>query len=200
MKISWQKGFLAVHRQLNRTACLFVCLSLGPAPLTIRSSTTLKSDPRELWPLRHLIRGIRRHDLTQNDLPTYLPTHLPTYLPDHSLSHFWFTVCSRIFSCYQCDILNCVRQCALTIATQDNPADLWHLRNCLQFRQLRTWIHDNLCYLNNQEWQWTTFAIFAMIDNSEPVGGPHSLFDVNDPGKMQNARGRANAKWDKDRV
>ena len=43
--------------------------------------------------------------------------------------------------------LNCVRQCVLTIATQDNPADLWQLRHWLQFLQLRTWIHDNLCYL-----------------------------------------------------
>ena len=25
--------------------------------------------------------------------------------------------------------------------------DLWHLRHWLQFLQLRTWIHDNLCYL-----------------------------------------------------
>ena len=28
-----------------------------------------------------------------------------------------------------------------------NPIDLWHLRHWLQFWQLRTWIHDNLCYL-----------------------------------------------------
>ena len=28
-----------------------------------------------------------------------------------------------------------------------NPGDLWHLRHWLQFWQLRTWIHDNLCYL-----------------------------------------------------
>ena len=88
--------------QLNRTHCLSVCLSIRPQQ-TIRSSTTLKSDLRELWPLRHLIRGIRIHDLTQNDLPTYLPTHLPvpTYITDHSLSHFWFTVCSSNFSCYR---------------------------------------------------------------------------------------------------
>ena len=26
-------------------------------------------------------------------------------------------------------------------------AMLWHLRHWLQYRQLRTWIHDNLCYL-----------------------------------------------------
>ena len=25
--------------------------------------------------------------------------------------------------------------------------DLWHLRHWLQYRQLRTWINDNLCYL-----------------------------------------------------
>ena len=30
---------------------------------------------------------------------------------------------------------------------KDNPRDLWHLRRWLQFRQLRTWIHDNLCCL-----------------------------------------------------
>ena len=39
-------------------------------PWSIRSSTTLKSDPKELWPLRHLIRVIRRHELTQKGLPT----------------------------------------------------------------------------------------------------------------------------------
>ena len=30
---------------------------------------------------------------------------------------------------------------------KDNPGDLWHLRHWLQFWQLRTWIHGNLCYL-----------------------------------------------------
>ena len=30
---------------------------------------------------------------------------------------------------------------------KDNPSDLWHLGHWLQFWQLRTWIHDNLCYL-----------------------------------------------------
>ena len=28
-----------------------------------------------------------------------------------------------------------------------NRRDLWHLRHWLQYWQLRTWIHDNLCYL-----------------------------------------------------
>ena len=30
---------------------------------------------------------------------------------------------------------------------KDSPGDLWHLRHWLQFWQLSTWIHDNLCYL-----------------------------------------------------
>ena len=30
-----------------------------------------KNDPRDLWPLRHLIRVMRRHELTEKDLPTY---------------------------------------------------------------------------------------------------------------------------------
>ena len=46
---------------------------------------TIRSDPRDLWLLRYLIRVLRTHDLTQKNLPTYLPTYLhnysPTYLP-----------------------------------------------------------------------------------------------------------------------
>ena len=35
----------------------------------------------------------------------------------------------------------------VTWPDQKNFAMLWHLRHWLQYRQLRTWIHDNLCYL-----------------------------------------------------
>ena len=35
----------------------------------------------------------------------------------------------------------------LTVLDKDNPRGLWHLRHWLQFWQLRTWNHDNLCYL-----------------------------------------------------
>ena len=61
--------FLAVHNSSigDHVPCL-VRLLVGPAPLTIRVFTTLQSvvqsDPRDLWPLRHLIRVIRKHDLT----------------------------------------------------------------------------------------------------------------------------------------
>ena len=40
--------------QINR----WTCPLLAPAPLTSRVFTTLQSDPRDLWPLRHLIRQI----------------------------------------------------------------------------------------------------------------------------------------------
>ena len=46
----------------------------------------LKTNPRDLWPLRHLISVMRRHDLTKKVLPTYIPTHPPTYLPTWSLT------------------------------------------------------------------------------------------------------------------
>ena len=43
-----------------------------------------RSVHRDLWPFRHLIRVIRRHDLTKkNYLSTYLPTYLPTFLPTY---------------------------------------------------------------------------------------------------------------------
>ena len=97
----FEKWFLAVHKQLNKWPSPLLAWSICLLPIKTKASTKLQSDPRDLWPLRHLITVMRRHDLTQKDLPTYIPTHLPTYLPDHSLSHFWFTVCSRIFSCYR---------------------------------------------------------------------------------------------------
>ena len=58
-----------------------------------------------------------RHDLTER---TYLPTYLPNYLPSH-----------------------------LPTSLTEHPqgTTLETLRHWLQFWQLRTWIHDNLCYL-----------------------------------------------------
>ena len=68
----------------------FVWDSSIPTPVTTYIQTdkgfyflTLQSNPRDLWPLRHLIRVMRRHDLTKKitHLPTYLPTYPPTHLP-----------------------------------------------------------------------------------------------------------------------
>ena len=41
--------------------------TVGPAPLTIRVFTTLQSDPRDWWPLGHLVRVMRRHDMTKRN-------------------------------------------------------------------------------------------------------------------------------------
>ena len=35
-----------------------------------------------------------------------------------------------------------------------NPIDLWLLRHCLQFWQLRTWIHDSIC--NSYDVYWSS--------------------------------------------
>ena len=47
------------NRYLGNAQIEVTLNSVGlPLPLTIRVFTTLQSDPRDLWPLRHLIRGI----------------------------------------------------------------------------------------------------------------------------------------------
>ena len=63
-------------------------------PTHLPYRTPSKSNPRDLWPLRHLIRVMKIHDLTKKILtylPTYLftypPTHLPTYLPASFTEH-----------------------------------------------------------------------------------------------------------------
>ena len=78
--------------------------------------TPPKSNPRDLWPLRHLFRVMRRHDMTKKiDKDKY------KYKDNDK------------------DILR--------TPPKSNPRDLLHLRHWLQFWQLRTWIHDNLCDL-----------------------------------------------------
>ena len=68
-----------------------------------------------------------------------------------------------------------MRQCALTILTQDNPAELWHLRHWLQFWQLRTWIHHNLCDLpfrsdTGQYLQFLRCLFVCLFDSSPKLG------------------------------
>ena len=53
--------FHSCPQQLNRWPCPLVRL----LPLTIRLFTTLQSDPRDLWPLRHVIRVMRGHYLAK---------------------------------------------------------------------------------------------------------------------------------------
>ena len=68
-----------------------------------------------MWPLRSLIRVMRRHYLTikrDKDNDKYKDKH--KYIREH---------------------------------LQRDPRNFWDLRHWLQFWQLRTWFHDNLCYL-----------------------------------------------------
>ena len=66
-------SFFSCPEQLNRWPCHSVCHSL-----TVLLLLTLQSDPRDLWPLRHLFRVKRRHALTEKK-PTYPPTYLPNF-------------------------------------------------------------------------------------------------------------------------
>ena len=85
----FERGYTAFHPTIREFAVFFLAVQnssisdLVPClvcltELTIRVFTTLQSEPRDLSPLRHLIRVMRRHDLTKKFyLPTYLPVHLP---------------------------------------------------------------------------------------------------------------------------
>ena len=78
--------FLAVQNRLFWTAqSRWPCHSLTHCTdwLRVLLLLALQSDPRDLWPLRHLIRVMGRHNLTEKDLPTYIPTQLPTQLPSY---------------------------------------------------------------------------------------------------------------------
>ena len=69
----WQKldGCLfSCPEQLNRWPCHSLTHSLTQSQYFYFWHT--KNDPRDLWPLRHLIRVMRGHELTEKDLPTYL--------------------------------------------------------------------------------------------------------------------------------
>ena len=83
---------------------------------------------------------LRRHDLTQKTLPTYLHTYSPTYIPTNLPTYL---PCNTKQSCrldytYRLETL-------ITILTIEN---------------LNSWQY---LLLDNQEWQWTAFAILAMF-------------------------------------
>ena len=65
--VSFVNLVFSCPEQLNRTHCPLLGLSVCLTKLTIRVFTTLQSDPRDLWPLRHLIRVMRRHDMTKKN-------------------------------------------------------------------------------------------------------------------------------------
>ena len=85
--------FFSCPEQLNRTHCPSVCLT----PLTIRVFTTLQSEPRDLWPLRHLIRMRKTHDMTKKiDKDKYKDKDILRTHPKSNPRDFWpFEVCGR---------------------------------------------------------------------------------------------------------
>ena len=115
LSLCFSSSFLAVQ---NSSIGDLVPWSVRPSVTT--NNQTLQSDPRDLRPLRHLIRVMKRHDLT------------------------------GLFWCDSRDLWplwHLFRVMRWPDLTKKTFAMLWHLRHWLQYRQLRTWIHDNLCFL-----------------------------------------------------
>ena len=121
-----------------------------------------RNDPRDLWPLRHLIRVVRRHDLTKKIIMTKTNTKTKTMTKTNTfrehLQRAILETCdlSYIWSERWGDITTTMTNTGTKTKTMTNtliapsksiPSDLWHLRHWLHFWQLRTWILDNLCYL-----------------------------------------------------
>ena len=145
--------FLAVHRQLNRWPCHSLTHWLTE-PLLIFD---IKERPlRPSWPtyLTYL------PDLPTwptfltylTDLPNW-PTYL-TYLPDLPTWPTYLTYLAFLPTClpelpYLPELHTYIFTFLPSLKTpfRSNHRDLWHLRHWLWFWQLRTWIHDNLCYL-----------------------------------------------------
>ena len=59
--------------------------------------TPPKSNPRDLWPLRHLIRVMRRHDLTKKKTKTKTKTKTMT---NTFKRHLQMTILERLWNCW----------------------------------------------------------------------------------------------------
>ena len=67
---------------------------------------------------------------------------------------------------------------------RSDQRDLWHLRHWLQYRQLRTWINDNLCYLTincdtGQHSQFLRCFFYLACKHSLIVANPFLKVKVN---------------------
>ena len=112
---------------------------------------TLKSKPRDLWPLRQLFRVMRRHDLTKKDLPT---------------SALWIVRGNGRSQLRHKTILE-----TCNIWDTDYNSDNWEpefMTICFTFLQF-TFDQGSDCNKptheehDNKEWQRTAFAILAMF-------------------------------------
>ena len=88
--VTWHSGQMVLFscpEQLNRWPCHWLTHSLTHS-LRVLLLLTLQSDPRDLRRLRHLIRVMKRHDLTEKrptyNIPTqYPPTYICTSIREH---------------------------------------------------------------------------------------------------------------------
>ena len=72
-----------------------------------------KSDPRDLWPLRHLIRVMRRHDLTNFD-DNFWWEFLTILKISAIFDNFWFLRSKTIFDNFEKTVLETYRRlCAM---------------------------------------------------------------------------------------
>ena len=185
--------FLAVTWQLYRFPCHSVTQSLSHCHCW---KTLPKSTLRDLWPLRHVIRVMRRHDLTNKKTMTKTMTMTMTMtIGEHPQiatpetfdlwdiwSEWWedmtwpkktmtMTKTNTFGEHVQrvilenCDLWDIWSECwghttwskkgqwqrqihlKSTKCLKGHKLWLVPLRHWLHFWQLRTWIHDNLCYL-----------------------------------------------------
>ena len=116
-----------------------------------------KSNPRDSWPLRHLIRVMRRHDNSWQFLtiPTIFDNFLLQFwtistifnnVDNFQQSWHFLTIFTNFWQFWQLRTIedNFDNSFYHFDNLKDNPGDLWHLRHWLQ---LRIWIHNNFCYL-----------------------------------------------------
>ena len=84
-------GHVLIHKKTKtktKTTYWHLGRLVALLPITIRVFTTLQSEPRALWPLRHLIRVIRRHDMTKKS--AFPPTLERSKTPSRSdPRHLW---------------------------------------------------------------------------------------------------------------
>ena len=139
--ISW---FLAVQ---NSSIGDLVPWLVRWTQLTIKPFTTLPSDPRDLWPLRHLIRVMRRHVWDIWDI-----WDIRDIWDDFVMVLLLLTYKERPLSPWDLTMIMTMRKTMtfetlityFTIENPDNP--------------------DNLCHQTiKRQWQWTTFAILKLF-------------------------------------
>ena len=167
--------------------CIPTHLTTYP-PTYLANRTPSRSNPEDLWPLRHLIRVIRRHDLTKK-IPTYQHTYPPTYLPTSLTEHpqrairetcdLWdiWSEWWRYMTWPRKYLPTYLPTYLFTYLPTHLPTYLPPLQNTLKEQSQRLVTFETLITIltienlnpwqsllsDNQLWHWTAFAILAMF-------------------------------------